>query len=167
MKDNKRTKRMVIVALIIIAVMVTAVVVLAQDYWTVAAPIKNDTWQVEFTSIVEGEKMGFAESRYHPWHTATNASFHVDFTAPGDSIVYDIQVSNRGTLDAVLSDIDVITNEKRKTIQYEIINLNEGDTLKSGQSKNFKIKISYTLHSETAETFSKPISLILTYVQDY
>lgn len=166
MKDSKRIKKIVMAVVIFIAIMITGAIVLAHDHIKPSAPSNDGKWQVEFTSIVEGEKTGFAESRFHPWHTATYASFHVDFVAPGDSIVYDMQVSNFGNLDAVLSDIDVIHNAHKNSIKYELIGLKEGDALKQGESRNFKIKISYTLHAEEADIFSSPISLILTYVQD-
>lgn len=169
MKYDKHVKKIIVAVLFFLAIMVTGVVVLAHD-GALFKPSKPGTgdgrWQVEFTSIVEGEKTGFSESRYHPWYTATHASFHVDFAVPGDSIVYDMQVSNFGNMDAVLDDIDVIHNAHKNAIKYELIGLKEGDKLRQGESKNFKIKISYELHSEEADTFSSPISLVLTYVQD-
>ena len=167
MKDIKQIKKIIIAVLLFIGVMITGAIVLAHDYIKPSKPGENGRWKVEFTSIVEGEKTGLAASRYHPWHTATNASFHVDFTAPGDSIVYDMQVSNFGNMDAVLSDIDVIHNAHKDSIKYELIGLKEGDKLKRGEAKNFRIKISYMLHAEQSDTFSSPISLVLTYVQDH
>ena len=104
-------------------------------------------------------------SRKKPYHTGTYASFFVDFVSPGDSMTYDIQVSNRGNLDAYLKDIIYVTSPNKEEIKYELIGVNEGDMLKAGASKNFKIKVSYILHSNVAVTFNKPISITFNYVQ--
>lgn len=170
MNDDRRTKKIVVTALMIILIMVTSIVVLAQDgaLFGGKKPHKDEgTWLVEFTSIAEGEKTGFAESRYLPNYTASKVSFHVDFTAPGDSIIYDMQVSNFGNIDAVLESINVIHDAHTDSIRYELIGLKIGDKLKQGESKNFKIKISYVLDAEETVTFSSPISMSLNYIQDH
>jgi len=168
-KDNRHTKKIVAIALIIIAIMVTSVVVLARDGALFGGKKPNKdcgSWLVEFSSIAEGEKTGFAESRYLPTYTASKVSFHVDFTVPGDSIVYNMQVSNLGNIDAVLESINVIHDAHTDSIKYELIDLKVGDKLGQGESKNFKIKISYVLDAEEASTFSSPISMTLNYIQD-
>jgi len=84
---------------------------------------------------------------------------------PGDSIVYDVQVSNRGNLDAKLKDIIYVTSPNKEAIKYEVLDIKEGDILEAGTSKNFRIKASYQLDSNIAVTFNKPISITLNYVQ--
>ena len=43
-------------------------------------------------------------------YNSTTANFSVGFTQPGDSITYDIEVTNSGTLDAVVESITVETD---------------------------------------------------------
>lgn len=165
MTDVRKVKNGVIFTLlIVIAIMVTGIFVLAHDNDFGPRP-QPARWDVEFTSIAEGDKTGGARSRKKPYHTGTYASFFVDFVSPGDSMVYDMQVSNKGNLDARLQDIIEVTSQNKKEIKYEIIGIKEGDILKAGTSKNFKIKISYILHSNVAVTFNKPISITFNYVQ--
>lgn len=169
MSENKKFKnKLIMVVLLIILAMVTAATVLAHNN-----KFKPETnhgsgdarWKVEFTSIAEGEKTGNATSRYMPYYTATYASFYVDFVAPGDSITYDVQISNLGTIDSVLSSIDFITNPYNDAIKYEIEDINVGDVIKKGESKNIKIKVSYELDSNIAIEFDKPISISFVFRQ--
>lgn len=165
MTDIKNVKNRVIFTLIaVVLVMVTAVLVLAYNNDYSLKP-KEGSWNVEFTSIAEGEKTGGAISRKKPYHTGTYASFFVDFISPGDSMVYDMQVSNKGNLDAMLDDIIYIKNTYEDAIKYEVIGINEGDVLKAGASKNFQVKVSYILNSNIAVTFEAPISITFNYVQ--
>lgn len=166
---DKKTKNVVIVTmLMVIVVMITAVVVLARNNDIFKPrPDGNGTgkWKVLFTSIAEGEKTGNAKSAMYPYYTGTYASFYATFEAPGDSMVYDVQISNLGTLNSKLSSIIYITNPYKDAIKYEVIGINEGDTLKAGEVRNIKIKISYELTSTVAYTFDKPISILFNFVQ--
>ena len=94
------------------------------------------------------------------------ASFFVDLYLPGDSITYELQVSNLGNLDAELENIVHITSPNKDAIRYELIDIHEGDKLDAGETKNFKIKISYVLDSNEAAKYNKPISIVLEYEQD-
>lgn len=170
-KDSKMKSKIVVTAVAIIFVMVTAAIVLAQNNHLFSAGENpngdgdNATWKVEFTSIAEGEKTGKAVSREMPSYTSTYATFSVDFVAPGDSIVYDVQVSNLGTLDSVLNEVNFIMNEENEGIKCELEGLDIGTIIKQGESKNFKIKISYELTSTVAVEFDEPISISLNFRQ--
>lgn len=162
--SNKGIKKIVSLVVVIIFVFITSYIVLAHDF--IGRPGYNDArWRVEFTSIAEVEKTGSASSRYSPYHTSTYASFYVDFVAPGDSITYEFQVANLGTLKAQLDSIDIVTNPYNNAIKYQIIGIKEGEVLKKGEVRNVKIKISYELHSNVAVEFDKPISILFGFKQ--
>jgi len=166
MMDVRKVKNRVIFTLsLVILIMVTGILVLAHNNDYGKKPQQPALWNVSFTSIAEGEKQGLATSRYTPYYIGTYASFYVDFVVPGDSIVYDVQVSNRGNLDAKLKDIIYVTSPNKEAIKYEVLDIKEGDILEAGTSKNFRIKASYQLDSNIAVTFNKPISITLNYVQ--
>jgi len=167
-ENRKNIKRLIVLTIAIIAVMVTAAIVLAHDNDLFKPGSSADgRWKVEFTSIAEGEKTGNATSRHRPEYTATRASFFVDFVAPGDSIVYELQVANLGNLDSVLSDIILITSPNKEAIKYEIIGIKEGDRLDAGEVRNFKIKVSYDLNAQEAVAFNKPVSITFEFRQAY
>lgn len=166
-QDRKRIKKMIIMALIVISVMVTAVVVLAHDNDWFKPDKPSAKWDIEFSSIAEGEVIGSAKSRKKPQYSSTNASFFVDLTAPGDSMTYELQVSNYGNIDSVLDDIVFITSPNKEAIKVEVIDIDEGDRLDAGESRNFKIRIYYELHATEAIEFDKPISIVFNYKQAY
>ena len=167
MKDNKRKiKKLITMSLIVIAIMVTGIMVLAYNN-DILQPTAYARWQVEFTSIAEGEKVGNAKSRKRPEYSSTKASFYVDLVVPGDSITYDLQVSNKGTLDSYLADIIWVTSPNKEAIKYEIIDIKEGDRLNAGESKNFKIRVSYDLDAQEVVTFNKPVSLTFEFKQAF
>lgn len=173
MTDNSKSlkNKVIVILLVVIAIMVTAIIVLAYDNDHFIKPGEHGgsdaRWKVEFTSIAEGEKTGNAESRYLPYYTSTYASFYVDFVAPGDSMTYDVQISNLGTLDAKLSSILYISSPFKDAIKYEVEGLNLGDVIEAGQVVNFKIKVSYELDSTVAIEFDKPITLSFVFTQSY
>ena len=58
--------------------------------------------EVEKTNITSKDVVGNAVDKMDPTYTATTANFSVGLTQPGDSITYDIEVTNSGILDAVV-----------------------------------------------------------------
>lgn len=164
---KKDIKKLIIMVLIMISIMLAATFVLAHDYHWIKPEKPQAKWKVEFTSIAEGEVVGAAVSRKKPQYSSTNASFFVDLTAPGDSMTYDVQVSNLGNIDSVLDDIVFITSPNKEAIKVELIDIHEGDRLKAMESRNFKIRIYYELHATEAIEFDKPVSIVLNYKQAY
>lgn len=168
MTDTRKVKnRVIFTLLVVILIMVTAIVVLAHNNNYGWKPdISSPKWDVEFTSIAEVERTGGAIPKKRPSYSSTRASFFVNLYLPGDSITYELQVSNLGNLDAELENIVYITSPNKDVIRYELIGIREGDELEAGETKNFKIKISYVLDSNEAAKYNKPISIVLEYRQD-
>ncbi len=116
-KDEKRN--------IIIGSLVIAIVTMAVGYAVLSQQLKvNGTanisgdWDVRMTSISEGTPSNSAGSVV----TATNvtpaviessktANFSVAFKTPGDTMEYDIIVTNNGSLDAKLSNVVVTATD--------------------------------------------------------
>ena len=65
----------------------------------------TNNWDIKITNIqskdIEGSAVDASKS-----YTDLTASFSTEFTQPGDSITYDITVTNNGSLDAQLSEIN-------------------------------------------------------------
>ena len=75
-------------------------------------------------------------------------------------------MSNLGNLDAKLKNIVYGANSYGNAIKYEIIGIEEGEKLKAGRSKNFKVKVSYVLHSNVAVEFDDEILIAFYFAQD-
>ena len=89
------------------------------------------------------------------------------FTQPGDSITYDITVTNKGTLDAVVESITVNKGDN-SAIKYAISGLKRGDKiLKNNGANTLTIKVDYdsNVTSQPASTINN-ITVTINYQQD-
>jgi len=163
--DGKVKNRVIFTLIVVVLIMITGIIVLAQNNLFVIDPGNNDKWSVKFSSISDGIITGSATNRKKPSYSGTKVSFYVDFVLPGDSVVYDVQISNYGNIDAQLQEITYVTSSNKEEIKYEIIDLKEGDVLKAGTSANFKIKVSYEIDASEAVTFNKPMTINFNYGQ--
>lgn len=94
----------------------------------------NENGEVTEDSVME---------KFKPYTIGNTMYFAVEFSNPGDYIVYDVVVSNNGRIDSVLNQILVNidnSNNIKEAIKYKIVGIEKGDILKSGEKKNFKVK---------------------------
>ncbi len=97
--------------------------------------IGNDNGDITEDSVME---------KYKPYTIGNTMYFAVEFSNPGDYIVYDVVVSNNGRIDSVLNQILVNidnSNNTKEAIKYKIVGIEKGDILKAGEKKNFKVKV--------------------------
>ncbi len=140
MKDRK--KLLIGILSTLICVMAVGYALLAQQLTINGSASIDSTWKVEITNITQKELVGGVTEKSKSY-TATTANFSVGLTQPGDSITYDIEVTNSGTLDAVISNINVIT-DNNSAIIYTTSGLKSGDTIaKNGEKKYLTVKIEY------------------------
>ena len=126
----------------------------------------DSTWKVEITNITQKEINGGVTEKSKSY-TATTANFDIGFTQPGDYVVYDIEVTNSGTLDAVISNINVVT-DNNPAIIYTTSGLKKGDTIeKNGSKKYLTVKIEYDSNVTSQPTSNNnDITIQMDYQQD-
>ena len=107
MKDKK--KILIGILIILIVVMSAGYALLAQELTIKGKTSIDFLWKVEITNITQKELVGGVTEKSKSY-TATTANFDIGFTQPGDYVIYDIEVTNSGTLDAVISNINVVTD---------------------------------------------------------
>ena len=139
----KEKKKLIIGILsVLIVVMAVGYALLAQELTINGRASIDSTWKVEITNITQKELVGGTVEKNKSYN-ATTANFDVEFSQPGDSITYDIEVTNKGTLDAVITNINVITTNDQE-IKYVTSGLKKGDKLLKNGGKNYlTIKIEY------------------------
>lgn len=71
------------------------------------------------------------------------AEFYTGLVSPGDSIEYDITVTNNGTIDAILDKI-TITDANNPVIIFTKSGLLEGEKLLVGESKILTVKVQFS-----------------------
>ena len=100
--------------------------------------VKNDKWQVEISNITESQAIGAVTKEIE--HSVNSAIITSSFSYPNASIVYDITVTNKGNLDAILKDLTGIElANSNSLVQYEVLD-SPKDVLKPNQSQIIKIK---------------------------
>ncbi len=158
---------------IIILSMCIAILIMTIGYSMFISNIKingtaniTSTWNILFTSIKETSKTDGVIVKEEPKASGTLATFNVAFTKPGDSIVYEITVENKGSLNAIINKINA-TELGSDAIKFEISNIKEGDKLSHGASTTFNVTISYN-----GEILADPnlkdneLQIDITYIQD-
>ncbi len=123
-------------------------------------------WNIVFTKIEEVSKSSGVTVTDTPIASGTNATFNVDFKLPGDEIIYRITVENKGTLNAIIDNINAKASNS-SAIEFAIEGLNVGDKLAKKTSATFDVKISYNSNTTSQPKDTKgTLTLDVTYVQD-
>jgi len=133
----------------------------------------SSNWDIKITSITEGTKIGSATTTVDESGNkkisgvgTLTASVEADLVSPGDSIEYDITVTNAGSLNAKLEKI-TLSESNNPAIKFETSGLTEGDTLTAnGGTATLKLKITYDSNvTSQPENTKGTISVTLDYVQ--
>jgi len=133
----------------------------------------SSNWDIKITSITEGTKIGSATTTVDESGNkkisgvgTLTASVEADLVSPGDSIEYDITVTNAGSLNAKLEKI-TLSESNNPAIKFETSGLTEGETLTAnGGTATLKLKITYDSNvTSQPENTTGTISVTLDYVQ--
>ena len=162
-------KKKIIIGALCALIMVMAVgyALLSQQLSITGSAAITSNWQVEITNITQKEKSAGATTNSTSY-TATTANFNVGLTSPGDYATYEVTVTNKGTLDAVLSAKPTVTTGNNEAITYELEGIKRGDkVLKNNGTDTFTIKVTYNSSTTTQpSTLTSNIELTLNYEQD-
>ena len=115
----------------------------------------STSWDVRITNITSKNVVGSASNLENPSYTNLTATFKTNLVSPGDSIEYDITVTNNGNIDAILDKI-TLTDSNNPAIVFTKSGLTEGDTLLAKESKVVTVKVEYSndVTSQPASTES-------------
>lgn len=174
MKENKKyektdgKKLLIGTLLITIVIMSIGYAALAQQLNINGTAEISGTWNVAITDIAMKEKTGNATEKTTASHTATTATFDVALTAPGDSMTFDVTVTNAGNLDAILDSI-VVTPEENGSpaIRYTVTGVTEKvTTLNHGSTNVVTVKVQWDPSATSMPAvLSKTVAVTLNYVQ--
>ena len=164
--ENKK-KIMIGILSVLVCIMAVGYALLAQELTINGSASIDSTWRVEITNITSKDVVGDAINKVDPSYTATTANFSAGFTQPGDSITYDITVTNKGTLDAVVESINVNKGDN-PAITYTTSGLKRGDKLaKNNGTNTLTIKVDYDSSVTTQPTSTtNNITVTINYQQD-
>ena len=123
------------------------------------------TWQVLFTKIEEVSKTSGVTIKSAPTASGTTATFNLDVQFPGDTIIYKITVENKGTIDAIISDITA-SKTGNDAIKFNITGIKKGDILVKGTSTTFNVEITYDVNTNKQPTdLNEALTMEINYIQ--
>ena len=166
--SSRKRKNIIIVALMIILVGMTIGYSVLSQYLTIngTSSITSD-FKVIFTDITEGTMN--SATTVNKGFEGTSATFQVKLDKPGSNAEYIVTVENQGKLDAYLQSIEGIdeANNKAPTyITFSVKDLSINEKLGVGESKTFKVIVSYNMAATEIPEGSKQLTLTLNYSQD-
>ena len=176
--DTRKKKNLLIGGLLaIVLIMAVGYAAFATNLNINSTAETTSTWDIEIISISANSNATCSDNTNPSTcttkgdisHSITNnnltANFNAALIAPGDSVVYTIQVQNKGTLDATLSTLTQ-TDSNNPAITFTVSGIQEGDTLAAGATTTFTATVSYpsSVQSQPAST-SSTFSLTLNYTQ--
>ena len=126
----------------------------------------DSNFSVKITNIQSSVLSGSASDAQTPSYTDTTATFKTNLVSPGDSMKYDITVSNEGSIDAVLESIEVNTGDN-DAITFETSGIENGDKLEASQTDILTVIVRYNSSvTSQPENTNSTITVTLNYKQD-
>lgn len=166
---NKKTGKNIVIGFLVFAILV-----MAAAYALLSSRLKitgntelSASWDVAITSITEGTAVGSAMNRVPTTSTGTTATFDVILKKPGDSMTYDVTISNNGSLNAVLDSILVTPGlGGSEAIVYSVTGVTEGTKLDVNSTNTVTVKVEWDdSFSTLPEVTTKSLTVTLNYVQ--
>ena len=187
-KERNRKNAIILALLIVVGGMVIGYAALMQQLTINGTAEVTSTWDVKMTNITDGEASNSAGvestavSNSAEISGNTTATFDVSFQTPGDTMEYDITVTNNGSLDAKLSNVTATATDgsegsleltEENGINYEITI--DGESIESAKNKTITngggtstihVKVYWDqAATEVPENTTKKLLVNLEYVQ--
>ena len=124
----------------------------------------TSNWSVKITDIQSKVVNGTPANASEPTHTDTTATFRTTLTSPGDTMQYDVTVSNEGDIDAKLDKITV-PESTNPAIGFEVSGIEEGSLLEAKQTAILTVIVKYNDVTEQPSNLTANLEVTLDYSQ--
>lgn len=124
----------------------------------------TSNWSVKITDIQSKVVNGTPANASDPAHTDTTATFSTTLTTPGDTMQYDVTVSNEGDIDAKLDKI-TIPESTNPAIGFEVSGIEEGLLLEAKQTALLTVTVKYNDVTEQPSDLTADLKVTLDYSQ--
>ena len=166
MRDRKKRNTIIGVLCCLLVVMGIGYAILSQTLNISGIANMKGNWNVRITNmeLLSENKTGRAEEVSHSF-TDTTATFTADLYMPGDSIEYEVTVTNNGNIDAVLNDIKQTKTNQHKDIKFSN-SLIGTEVLTAGSTMTFTMKVEFLESAEAIPDIEKTeYKIELVYIQ--
>ena len=124
----------------------------------------TSNWSVKITNIQSKVVSGVPTDAETPGYTDTTATFKTRLISPGDTMQYDVTVSNEGDIDAKLDKITV-PESNNPAIGFKITGIREGALLKAGNTALLTVIVKYNDVTEQPDDLTADLEVTLDYSQ--
>ena len=124
----------------------------------------TSNWSVKITNIQSKVVSGAPTDAETPSYTDTTATFKTRLTSPGDTMQYDVTVSNEGDIDAKLDKITV-PESNNPAIGFEVSGIKEGSLLEARQTALLTVTVKYNDVTEQPSNLTANLKITLDYSQ--
>ena len=124
----------------------------------------TSNWSVKITNIESKVVSGAPTDAQKPSYTDTTATFKTRLTSPGDTMQYDVTVSNEGDIDAKLDKITV-PESNNPAIGFEVSGIEEGSLLEAKQTAILTVTVKYNNVTEQPSDLTADLEVTLDYSQ--
>ena len=121
-------------------------------------------WNVKFTDIKTTKAEGDASNYKEPSLTNYVVSFYALFKNVGDSMTYEVEVTNAGNLDAKLANVSFVSSMV-ESISFEYDGIEVGNILKAGAKKRFIVTVTYSKYGKNLDNVDNRMQLLLDWIQ--
>lgn len=126
----------------------------------------TSNWDVQITNIEVKTLNGSATKAEDPSYDGTSATFKTNLVSPGDSMTYEVTISNNGDIPAKLEKMTV-TDEKNPAILFQTTGLNENDVLGQHSTATLDVTVQYNPEVQSQpENLNSTLKVVLDYVQN-
>ena len=164
-KFNRTQRNYIIVGLCMI------LVIMGVGYAAFSSQLKisgtsniTSNWNVKITNIQSKVVSGAPTDAETPGYTDTTATFKTRLTSPGDTMQYDVTVSNEGDIDAKLDKINV-PESTNPAIGFEVSGIKEGSLLEARQTAILTVTVKYNNVTEQPADLTADLKVTLDYSQ--
>ncbi len=124
----------------------------------------SSSWNIKITNVEVSNIVGKATDAEGTTFEDLTATINSNLVSPGDSITYDVTIRNDGTIDAVLTDIN-LSESTNPAISFSTSNLTEGTELGAGEEAILKVTVTYNDVTSQPEDTTASLDITLTYEQ--
>ena len=124
----------------------------------------TSNWNVKITNIQSKVLSGAPTDAETPGYTDTTATFKTRLTSPGDTMQYDVTVSNEGDIDAKLDKITV-PESTNPAIGFEVSGIEERSLLEAKQTAILTVIVKYNNVTEQPDNLTADFTVTLDYSQ--
>ena len=122
-------------------------------------------WNILITDV-DSRSTGSATNVTEPSFDDVTATFKTNLVLPGDQMEYDVTVSNKGNVNAVLNGINIEKSDNPAII-ISTRGLTQGTTLAAGESKIFTVTVAYdSAVKKQPENTHSDLTITLNFVQE-